>query len=449
MKLRTKIQLFTSIFMLILILLINTSVYYLFYKLSVDSELKELETQTSTIVRTLNENPEIPSKELLEAYLPTEGMIRVISQNGTALNTLTKQSEFRDLPSEFSSTQYKKVTKQKSGVSIAVVAQPIIWSDGTIVTLQVSKHLIELHKTMKVLLYVVIIASIIMLVPTVIAGRFLSGFLLKPIHALIQTMKENKIKDNWKKIELNGRSKDELYQMEVTFNDMIDHLKDNFQKQEQFVSDASHELKTPIAIVKSYAQLLERRGKDRPEVFQEAVDAIDSEADRMQKLVEQMLLLAKSKKAETDTSINLVKLCETCISAFTGAYDRTITLITKQDSVWIEGNEDQIKQVVYILIANALKYSDDEISVGIQGNGYEAIVTIEDFGQGISEAEQAKVFDRFYRVDKARSRDTGGTGLGLAIAKTIVEAHKGSISVSSMIGEGSTFRVRLPVQGNA
>ncbi|MBT2218325.1 HAMP domain-containing histidine kinase [Virgibacillus dakarensis] len=446
MKLRTKIQLFSSIFILILIILVNTSIYLLFYKVSVNGEVEQLQERTATIVSTLNEHPEIPVKDLLDAYVPAEGMIRFIDKDGEPLNELTRRNKYRSLPGEFSAKGKQEVIKSETGEDIAVITQPIIWQDGNIVTIQVSNHLLELQKTMRVLLYAVIIASIIILIPTVIAGSVLSVFLLKPINKLIQTMKENKTLGNWKKTELDGRSKDELYQMEATFNEMIDHLKDNFQKQEQFVSNASHELKTPIAIVKSYAQLLERRGLERPEVFHEAVGAIDSEADRMQKLVEQMLLLAKNQSEEDHTTINLVNLCRKSISTFTGAYDRTITLINEQENVMIYTNEEQIRQVVYILISNALKYSDDEIRVSVGQDGHQAILEIEDFGQGIRPDDQAKVFERFYRVDKARSRETGGTGLGLSIAKTIVEAHEGTISVSSTYGEGSIFTVKLPIE---
>src|SRR5699024_7328962 len=113
-----------------------------------------------------------------------------------------------------------------------------------------------------------------------------------------------------------------IYEMETTYNEMINQLKDNFEKQEVFVSDASHELKTPIAIIKSYAQLLERRGKSHPEVFNEAVEAIDSESDRMQQLVEQMLLLAKNKEAAPHETIELVSLIEKIIVTFKKAYDR-------------------------------------------------------------------------------------------------------------------------------
>lgn len=448
MKLRTKIQLFSSVFMLVLILLVNTSVYYFFYKLSVDGELRQLNTQAETIISSVNDNPTIAKGQLLRAYLPTDGMIRVIDQKGNVLNTVTRESEYKSLPIHFSNKEIHDVVGREKQADAAVIAQPIIWNNGKIVTLQVSKHLTDLQTTMQTLLFVVIGASIVMLIPMIIAGRVLSGFLLKPIQALIHTMNANKQEGDWEKIPIRSHSKDELYQMEQTFNEMIDHLRESFNKQEQFVSDASHELKTPIAIVKSYAQLLDRRGLVRPEIFKESIEAIDTEADRMQKLVEQLLLLAKSKNEAVLSRLNIVRLCEDIVAVFTGAYDRTIELKTKDDPIFVQGNMEQLKQVIYSLLDNALKYSDDKVELTISVEQNNVYLAIQDFGPGIPDSEQAKVFDRFYRVDKARNRELGGTGLGLAIAKSIVEGHNGKLFVSSTINVGTVFTVELPVMKN-
>ncbi|WP_373895103.1 sensor histidine kinase [Virgibacillus sp. CBA3643] len=446
MKLRTKIQLFSSLFMLVLILLVNTSIYYLFYNITADSELEQLSAQTNTIVETLNSNPDIPTSDLLDAYLPTDGMIRVIGEDGNLMiPELKKPGISSDLAREFSVNEERTIVSQGNAADVAVISKPIIWNNGDVVTLQVSSHLLALEETMTTLFYVLVVASIIMLIPSIIAGTVLSRFLLRPIKALIQTMKENTRHANWKKIDEQNRSRDELYEMEKTFNEMIDYLKDNFEKQEVFVSDASHELKTPISIVKSYAQLLGRRGKENPELFHESVEAIDSEADRMQKLVEQMLSLAKNKTEAEMQQVDIIALSEETIATFKGAYAREIMFEKRISKLLVNGNPNQLQQVVYILIDNALKYSKDEIKIFISERNDEAIFQVTDYGQGISEKEQERIFDRFYRIDKARSRDTGGTGLGLAIARTIAEAHHGGLFVTSNVNEGSTFTLRLPV----
>lgn len=447
MKLRTKIQLFSSLFMLVLILLINTSVYFLFYKISANSELNQLSNQTNTIISTLNSNPDIPKNELLNAFLPQNGMIRIIPEQGDKpLLLLTKKNEYRYLSGEFTRSESQEIIKNEENINIAVISKPIIWDNGDVVTLQVSEHLVTLKSTMKTLFYVLLVASFLMLIPTIIAGTLLGRFLLQPIKALTNTMKEN-IKDaEWKKINVQNRSRDELYEMERTFNDMIEELKENFEKQEMFVSNASHELKTPISIVKSYAQLLDRRGKEHPQVFNESVQAIESEADRMQKIVEQLLLLAKSENDFAYEKVNLIDLCQEVVKTFEGAYERNINVQKHLAPIFVLGHEDHLKQIIYILIDNGLKYSADAINVNIFEHDNAAILQVIDFGEGIPEDEQRFIFDRFYRMDKARSRQTGGTGLGLAIAKTIAEAHQGTLSVMSKVGEGSTFTLQLPTE---
>ncbi|PAE28378.1 HAMP domain-containing sensor histidine kinase [Oceanobacillus profundus] len=447
MKLRTKIQLFTSLFMLVLVLLVNTSIYFLFYKIAADSDLEQMAVQMDALTETLADNPDISNEEakrLIKAYLPTNGMIRVIDENDRPFILQTKSGAYETLPWEYVTTESKTIETQANGPDVAIITRPVIWNNGEIVTVQLSNNLNHLEETMKTLFYVLIVAGAIMLIPSIIAGTLLGRFLLNPIQKLIQTMKDNTKHAKWQKINLENRSKDELYEMEMTFNEMIDYLRDNFEKQEIFVSNASHELKTPIQIVKSYAQLLERRGMENPELLQESIEAIDSEADRMKKLVEQLLSLAKNRQAQEMNRVDLGELTEETVETFERAYARKINFQQNADDLMVYGNRDQLEQVIYILIENAIKYSNDKINVSASKLNDDVIIQVKDHGQGIHEDEQKRIFDRFYRVDKARSRETGGTGLGLAIAKVITEEHHGEVSVSSKVGEGSTFTLCLP-----
>lgn len=445
MKLKTKIQIFSSLFMIVLLLLVNTSIYYLFNYTSLKNELEKLSAQTNTMIEALNKNPNISQGELLQAHLPANGMIRVYQEDGEQIvPTITKRKIYSELPGEFSKTESREVITDIADVNVAVVSKPIIWDAGDIVTLQVTQFLNLQKDTMKTLFYVLIIASILMLIPTIIASTFLSKFLVEPIKSLIDTMKINTSQSKWEKINTQSRSHDELYEMEETFNAMIDQLKDNFDKQAIFVSDASHELKTPISIVKSYAQLLKRRGKQHPDLFDESVDAIATEADRMQKLVEQMLLLAKNEQELKNKKVDIVQLCEEVVLTFERAYSRLITLNKESDHMFVSGNRDQLEQVIYILIDNALKYSDKEVLLNVFIEGSSVVIHVIDYGQGIDENDLPHLFDRFYRVDKARNRETGGTGLGLAIAKVITESHKGKINLNSKVNIGTTFIVTLP-----
>lgn len=446
MKLKTKIQLFSSLFMLLLVLIVNTSIYLLFYKMTTDNEMEQLSEQTNTIVETIKENPDIPKSDLLHAFLPSNGMVRVIDAGGEELiPTITKKQSYRQLDLEYSESENQEMIDSPTGEKVAVISKPIIWDDGSVATLQVSNYLLAMEETMRTLFYVLLFASLLMLIPAVIAGSVLSKFILAPIKDLMSAMKENMQPGNWKTIDTNHRSRDEIYEMETTFNEMTRQLKENYEKQEVFVSDASHELKTPISIIKSYAQLLERRGKTHPEVFEEAVEAIESESDRMQQLVEQMLLLAKDKEVAPHEEIDLVLLMEKVIHTFRHAYERDIHFYDEGFHITVVGNADQLEQVLYILLDNAIKYSDEDISVQLIKADVVQVKVI-DKGPGISAEEQQFIFDRFYRVDKSRARKYGGTGLGLSIAKAMVELHGGTLSVHSTEGKGSTFILTLPLK---
>lgn len=446
MKLRTRITLFSTIFMLILIIIVNTIIYFMFYKISTENELEQLSNQANTITETLKDNPEIPRKNLLQAFLPANGTIRIMDKNGEELiPTLTKKEEYMKVSVSFSDKETHQIVKDDTGAYAAVVQKPIITEDGELAVLHVVNYLVTLGQTMRTLLYVLIATSFLILIPTVIGGNALSRFILQPIKVIINTMKENIREEQWKLIPITNRSKDELYEMETTFNEMIHHLKDSFQKQEAFVSNASHELKTPLAIMKSYAQLLKRRGKTHPEVFQESVDAIDFEADRMEKLIHQMLTLAKRKEMMETEPIDFGEMTEKITGTFMNAYNREIQFHAQSDSLVIEGNYDQLEQVIYILLDNAFKYSKKAVKVLVLKQQDTAIMQVTDQGQGIPEEDIPYVFDRFYRVDQARARATGGTGLGLSIAEAIMDMHDGDIDVQSVVGEGTTFTLKFPL----
>lgn len=448
MRLQTKIQLFTSIFMLLLILLVNTSIYLLFHKISSNTELDWLAQSTEDLVDVLHQNPKIPRDELLKAYLPTHGMIRIINDNGKKIIERVKSVENRSLPYEFSNQEQRFITKDASKNTVAVVARPVIWNDGRVVTIQVSQQLKALEANQTTLFFVLAVASLAILIPILIAARVMSKFLLRPIKQLIYAMKENIESKNWKKIEVKNQSKDELYEMGQTYNQMIDNLEVNFEKQEIFVSDASHELKTPISIVKSYAQLLKRRGAENPDVWKEAVAAIDSEADRMQHLVDKMLQLAKSQTETNTETVALSKLVQDVYRTFSGAYkDRKVSCDINGNAadLTVIGSRHQLQQVIYILMDNALKYTEDAIELTLSSEGNQAILQVRDYGEGIASQDLEHIFDRFYRVDKSRTRKSGGTGLGLSIAKQIAQGHGGKLLVDSVIGSGTVFTLQLPL----
>jgi signal transduction histidine kinase len=220
-----------------------------------------------------------------------------------------------------------------------------------------------------------------------------------------------------------------------------------FDRQKAFVGDASHELRTPLAVIKANAEFLQQAQPDNAEV-----EDIVTEADRMSALVDSLLALARGETAETRQreQFDLGLVVETSVDTLKPlAEERRVTLAVRHDDadLRIDGNREQIKQLMVILLDNALRYTGQGGSVDVDvlrtdGTG---VVRVSDTGIGISPSSINHVFDRFYRADEARNRDSGGVGLGLAIARELVVEHGGRIAVESSPGEGSTFTVHLPL----
>jgi two-component system, OmpR family, sensor histidine kinase ArlS len=235
--------------------------------------------------------------------------------------------------------------------------------------------------------------------------------------------------------------------MARTFNGMIHRLQENMEKQNQFVSDASHELKTPLTVILSYANFLRRHGLENKEIAEEAIDAIHSEATRIQKMTETFLDLATLEKENVleIIEVNLVSLCQNILKQLKAVYKREITFHYEECPIIIRADELKIKQVIIILLDNAMKYSNNKIDVFLEKNEQHAIIRVKDYGIGIPQEEINNIFERFYRVDKARSRETGGTGLGLHIAKSIMKLHKGEIKITSKEEEGTEIVLFFPI----
>lgn len=449
MKISTKIQLSSTAILLLLLLGVNAGVYLLFRAQIADSEVERMEGKAESIVRAIHASEvgkgERSATQLLRAYLPENGMIRVINERETALLTVTEQLELTEEVSPvFRNRQDHRFSNQGDGLYLTV-SYPLVWENGQVVTLEITESMRFVEENFQILRWVLLLATLIVLIPTIMGGILLSRLILRPIHSLIQTMEVNRRQGTFQRLKIKQGSKDELYQMAVTFNRMMDWMERNFHKQLQFVSDASHELKTPLTVIEGYASLLKRWGREKPEVRDEAIKAIHSEAKRMKELTRQMLDLARDDTHQLLElkSVNLEELCRGTARSLAQTTERSIQVST-EEAVQTWGDPEKLKQLLFILLDNALKYSEDEVLVRVTSFDGGALVKVEDRGKGIPEEDQQRVFERFYRVEKARSRETGGSGLGLSIAKRIVEAHRGWLYLESEMGKGTVVTVGLP-----
>ena len=444
MKLRNRINLYTAVLFVVLLIVMNLFIYYLFSKLMVNSELDQAKAEAEQIANGINEATGlVPPDDLLRAYVPINGMIRITLEDvkGPSPVTAPTEKELMNMKEQyFAEERSERIQYNKRDYTFESL--PIIWVDGQVANLQITKSLQSVTDNLKILRIVLIMVTLIAMIPVIISSRLLSQLITTPITSLINTMSDIQKSGQFKRIQMESPSKDELAEMGDTFNHMIDILESNSEKQEQFVSNASHELKTPLTVIESYASLLKRRGKSDPQIFGEAVEAIHSEAIAMREMTEQLLLLAKPNE-KWNIQLQTVQLAEEVkqsIQIFQKGFSREIHLeIT--DEVTIETDKGRLKQLIYIFLDNARKYSEDTIDVTVGKKDDQAVIKIADRGIGIPKEDLPKVFDRFYRVDKARSRKLGGTGLGLSLAQELAESLGARIMIESLEGVGTTVMI--------
>lgn len=272
---------------------------------------------------------------------------------------------------------------------------------------------------------------------------------LQPISEIVTAAKGMSVSRLSERIAVDG-ARDELRELIDVLNEMLTRIELAYNNQKQFVSDASHELRTPIAVIQGYADMLDRWGKTDPEVRDEAIAAIQAESRGMKELVEQLLFIARHENANHRYEMEFFDLgemaTETLHETQMIAGDHHIET-KSMESVLVRGDRNALKQALRIFLDNALKYTaaDGTVTLSCVREEKWARLTVEDNGVGIAKEDLRRVFDRFYRTPDARGSEVDGHGLGLSIAHMIVQAHGGRIEVQSRPGAGSRFHILLPV----
>lgn len=293
------------------------------------------------------------------------------------------------------------------------------------------------------------IADIAGILLSLLAGNLAAKRMLRPIDNMTKTAREISITDLNRRID-EGDGNDEITRLAGTFNDMIARLRVSFERQNAFVSDASHELRTPIAVIRGYIDMIDRWGKNDPSILNEAIGAIQNETHNMEDLVEKLLFLARNDTGRLNVAKEVFDLPELADEVTTeyGLIAPGREVVAKIPAgMQLCADRRLIKQALRALVDNGIKFSPEGGTIRIRAaeEGLETAITVEDRGIGIAPEKIGSIFERFYRVDSARERKTGGVGLGLSIVQTIVLAHRGRISVKSQPGQGTAVTILLPV----
>jgi heavy metal sensor kinase len=285
-------------------------------------------------------------------------------------------------------------------------------------------------------------------------GYWMSRRALEPVDEITRTARSIGIRDLAQRLAVSN-SGDELARLAETLNEMLARLETAFQRITQFTADASHELRTPVAVVRTSAELALSKPRSEGE-YREVLALILSETEKISRLIEQLLELARADSGSVELALTRTDLREplreACRQASFLAESKEIEFRAKipEQAIWVAGESSALEKLFMIVLDNAVKYtaSRGHIEVSIKADGQFAVIDVNDTGIGIGSEDIPHVFERFYRVDKARSRESGGIGLGLAIGKWIAQTHRGDISVQSEPHKGSTFQIKLPILSN-
>jgi sensor histidine kinase len=371
----------------------------------------------------------------------------------TSRELLFQTQKWQDTPQVSGKLETQFVTLSTGEESVQVM-MPILSRNTRVLIghLQVTNRmakLVELKKQLRFLFFQLIVMEGIV---SIGLAYFISRLISKPIeeiHDIIASINEENIET---KRLIVPKKNDEFAIVSQQFNELLDKISFYISQQKHFVEDVSHELRTPVAIVEGHLKLLNRWGKDDPEVLEESLTASLSEIQRMKTLVQEMLDLSRAPQVREqykDATTEVVATLEQIVTNFKVLYpDFTfIADIDTKKEIISPIYRNHFEQVIIILLDNAVKYSMNrkEIIVSLSPTTEAVEIGIQDFGMGLSEEDKKKVFSRFYRVDKARSRERGGNGLGLSIAKELIEGYNGKISVTSRLNQGSLFKVKLPI----
>lgn len=280
---------------------------------------------------------------------------------------------------------------------------------------------------------------------------FISGIIIEPIKNILKVIQKMSDGHLNQRIEVKGHN--ELYQLSSAFNDMAEKLEEVETTRQEFVSNVSHELKTPLSSIKVLSESLLLQDGIPEEMYREFLHDINSEVDRMAAIINDLLQLVKLDRKQTAIvfkPVNINKCVENILKRLQPLYDKKNIHIIYENTKSVIADADEMKLSLALsnIIDNAIKYtpSNGVVTITISSDHQNAFIKVQDTGIGIPDEYQSKVFERFYRVDKTRDRDTGGTGLGLAITHSTILLHNGSIKLTSHEEEGSTFFVRIPLK---
>lgn len=449
-------------FVLSLILITFASGIFIYFKNSlqesIDAKIRSIgEVLSSSMTDAHNTSVFGNFERYLENVLgkkPKGKFIQIMDSSGR-IGAKMSDIEGEALPTSFSALEramkgeivYETIERTKPRLRMITI--PIMENKKVTSVVQVGTSLEDFDETIKKLLLIMIISIPSSICVTIVVGYFMAKKALKPVDQIRRAAIKISSSNLDERIDIGGR-KDELGRLAETFNAMIGRLKDAFQRINQFSIDVSHELKTPLTILKGETEVALRKEREKYD-YQVLLMSNLEEIDRMSCIIDDLLLLSKADMKEIKLNVEEVALrdliTDVCMDMKVVADKKNVELEASElEDIRLKGDELKLRRMLLNIVENGIKYSQfgGKVSVSsYQNNGY-AKIDVKDNGIGISEEDIEYIFDRFYRADPSRKRESG-SGLGLSISRWIAEAHQGSIEVISQPARGSMFTIKLPI----
>ena len=447
---------------LALILLIFSSGVYIYFKnsleKSIDVKIKSIaEVLASSMTEEHSGNVFGNFERYLENVLgkkPKGKFIQIIDSSGK-IGAKMNDIETDAIPTRFNTTEralkgeivYETI--EDANPRLRMITMPILDNKKITSIVQVGSSLADFDETMRKLLIIMVISIPTSISVTIIMGYFMAKKTLRPVDQIRRAAVKISSSNLDERIDIKGR-KDELGRLAETFNAMIARLKDSFQRINQFSIDVSHELKTPLTILKGETEVVLRKDRDNEE-YRNLLQSNLEEIDRMARIIDDLLLLSKADRKDMKLNIGNISLrdlvADVCVNMKIVADKKEIVLVVDElADVRLIGDELKLRRMLWNIMENGIKYTPKGGVVTVSSyinNGF-VCVNVTDNGMGISGDDIKYIFDRFYRADRSRKRESG-SGLGLSISKWIAEAHKGAIEVTSQLSKGSQFLIKLPI----
>lgn len=454
---KIKVSILTAVVLFAILIAFDSFVYLTLSRHLIQLEAGVFASKVQTIAQTLRHPDDPEPLDTLDPRLQTE-LVRYSSDDqsivvvDSARKILAESGSvpYRDIVAQFTpADEPMQSTIRTDDTTRMYSTAPILRGEGGLVmgyVLLVSNlHSVRVY--MQTLLTLLSFGSLGAVLLAALGGYLISATAVRPLVQMIGLVERIQV-DNLDERLTVPRQRDEIARLAATFNRMLTRIQRSFQQQSRFVADASHEIRTPLTTIQGYAALLDRWGKDDPEVLQKSIQVIQKESARLRDLADDLLTLASIES----TSDDLPKHCPVNVTV-----DEVIDLstllhaeLTVERSLGVVAEAAiapiHLKRILTNIVDNAIKYTPADGTLVVTTRMMDAWIeiTIADSGQGIAEEELPFIFDRFYRVDKARTRRAGGSGLGLAIVKELVELYGGTITIQSIQDQGTTVIIHLP-----